>query len=709
MKKKQGERIKYFIDSILKDEEKGLLTIQGWAFDLLKKDSVTIDIKSNENLEEIIIREKYRTDIIEKYNLNKEASTGFFITLKVKDFSGIIPIKFCSENDIVTFQVYPRKKYKNYNSVTGSSSYPIIMIRRVFGYLKRNGLKNTIKRIKIEKNKRNINYEKWIADNEKDNSIVEESLSYTPLISVVMPVYNVEEKWLVLCIKSVINQTYNNWELCIADDCSTKPHIKKILDQYSQMDSRIKVVYRTENGHICEATNSAIKIANGEYVALLDNDDELSPNALYEIAKVLNVDPTYDLIYSDEDKIDKNGKRRDPAFKSDWAPDTLLSTNYISHLGVYRKNIIQQIGGFRKGFEGAQDYDLVLRFTEKTDRIAHISKILYHWRMLDSSTAVNQDSKGYAFEAGLKALQDAMARRGIEAFVKHGASPGLYDVYYNVAKEELVSIIIPTRDNANDLKKCIDSIFKKTTYPKYEVIIANNGSREKETTDLLELYKEKYDNFKVVDINIPFNFSKINNIASDHANGKYLLFLNNDTEVINNNWLSNMVSFAQFERIGAVGAKLYYPDDTIQHAGVIVGHSGVAGHGHVEFPKGDLGYFGRLAINCNYLAVTAACMMVKKEDFSRIGGFNEGLAVAFNDVDLCIRLYEAGKVNVWLHETELYHFESKSRGAENTCEKQKRFDEEERYMHKKWKKYIKNDPYYNPNLSLKYGDYSLKI
>ena len=703
--KKENCRIEYCIDSIYKDEDKSLITIQGWAFETGSNRELDVEIQDTDQYVEISINKKYRVDIIEKYDLPREIEVGFFITLKVRSFDGKAKFLFKGESSEKIIEI---KLSKDYTARNKNTAHPILLLKRGINYFRRNGFKSAIKRLKIEKNKYKNNYSEWIKNNE---TVVEspEILEYNPLFSVVMPVYNVDEKWLSLCIDSVLNQTYQNWELCIADDCSTKEHVRSVLENYKKKDSRIKVIYRKENGHICNATNSALEIATGEYIVLLDNDDELALNALYEVAKVINQDRTVDLIYSDEDKIDKNGKRMDPAFKSDWAPDTLLSTNYISHLGVYRKSIVEDIGGFRPGYEGAQDYDLVLRFTEKTERIAHIPKVLYHWRMLETSTAVNQDSKGYAFEAGLKALQDAINRRGIVAEVEHGASPGLYNVNYKVLNEELVSIIIPTRDKVSDIKKCIDSIFEKTSYENYEIIIADNGSEEKETLDYFKDITELHKNVNIVRIDIPFNFSKINNIAAGKANGKYLLFLNNDTEIINSEWLSKMVSFAQFKRIGAVGAKLYYPDNTIQHAGVIVGHSGVAGHGHCEFPRGDFGYFGRLVINCDYLAVTAACMMVKKEDFDAINGFEEDLSVAFNDVDFCIRLYELGKVNVWAYQAELYHYESKSRGAENTCEKQKRFDEEERYMYEHWKKYIENDPYYNKNLSLKDADYSLRI
>lgn len=547
-----------------------------------------------------------------------------------------------------------------------------IKAKKGFKYMAKNGISHTIQRAKIEKLRNQASYPNWLARNEVlDIEAMTQEIAtfhYQPKISIAMPVYNVEEKWLRLCIDSILNQVYTNWELCMADDASTDPNVKKILTEYQQLDERIRVVFREQNGHISEATNSALAIATGEFVALLDNDDELAINAFYEVVKVLNENPKLDLIYSDEDKIDMDGNRSDPAFKPDWSPDLLLGTNYISHLGVYRRSILEEIGGFRKGYEGSQDYDLVLRFTEKTtkERIKHIPKVLYYWRMLPTSTAVDQGSKGYAFEAGLRAVQDALVRRGINGHATHGAANGLYDVYYDIESEKLVSIIIPTKNGYKDVQRCVSSIIEKTTYQNYEIIMADNGSTDPKMHELYAEFEQQLPGrFFVESIDIPFNFSTINNRAAKKAHGEYLLFLNNDTEVITENWLTLMVSFAQQERIGCVGAKLLYPNNTVQHAGVILGLGGVAGHGHYGYPHGDLGYFGRLAINVNYSAVTAACLLMKKADFDAVGGFEEAFTVAFNDVDLCLKVQALGRDNVWLHEAELYHFESQTRGYDD--------------------------------------------
>lgn len=583
-------------------------------------------------------------------------------------------------------------------------------------YARTHGVKKAIRRVKLELKPGSIDYAEWISRHEKPDLKEQrkeaQGFAYRPLISILMPVYNVEIKWLEKCIDSVLDQTYDHWELCISDDASTDPAIRKCLESYQAKDDRIKVVFRKENGHISLATNSALEIAEGEFIALLDNDDELPPFALYEVAKVLNVHPELDVIYSDEDKIDADGNRFDPHFKADWSPDTLMGNNYISHLGVYRTSIVKELGGFRKGYEGSQDYDLVLRVTEQipADHIYHIDRVLYHWRTIPGSTASNGEAKSYIYDSGVKALTDALSRRNIKGSVRPGRISGFYEIAYDVLQEDLVSVIIPTKNGYEDLKTCVDSIIEKTSYSNYEIIIADNGSTDPKMQELFAEYKHQLkDRFIVELIDIPFNYSRINNLAAEKANGKYFLFLNNDTEVIEPDWMTVMVSYAQFDRIGCVGAKLFYPDDTTQHAGVLLGIGGVAGHALNNYDRTHCGYFGRLVIDVNYLAVTAACMMVKAADFNAVNGFDETLEVAFNDVDLCLKVYELGRYNVYAHQAELYHFESKSRGYEDTPEKQRRFAGEIKKMQDKWPAYIAHDPFYNDNLTKEgIGDFSLR-
>ncbi|EGO8267661.1 glycosyltransferase family 2 protein [Enterococcus faecalis] len=711
-----NEDIKVIFDSIYRDKTTNNLTITGWALDTITKESPTFTINNENQVSAYNIQRVLREDVNQIYQTEPAIEAGFVVTLEGIKQKKVLPFHFQSSAHVITVDFPLNKKYPVIPGTEDKVTRLWIKAKKGFKYMAKNGISHTIQRAKIEKLRNQASYPNWLARNEVlDIEAMTQEITtfhYQPKISIAMPVYNVEEKWLRLCIDSILNQVYTNWELCMADDASTDPNVKKILTEYQQLDERIRVVFREQNGHISEATNSALAIATGEFVALLDNDDELAINAFYEVVKVLNENPELDLIYSDEDKIDMDGNRSDPAFKPDWSPDLLLGTNYISHLGVYRRSILEEIGGFRKGYEGSQDYDLVLRFTEKTtkERIKHIPKVLYYWRMLPTSTAVDQGSKGYAFEAGLRAVQDALVRRGINGHATHGAANGLYDVYYDIESEKLVSIIIPTKNGYKDVQRCVSSIIEKTTYQNYEIIMADNGSTDPKMHELYAEFEQQLPGrFFVESIDIPFNFSTINNRAAKKAHGEYLLFLNNDTEVITENWLTLMVSFAQQERIGCVGAKLLYPNNTVQHAGVILGLGGVAGHGHYGYPHGDLGYFGRLAINVNYSAVTAACLLMKKADFDAVGGFEEAFTVAFNDVDLCLKVQALGRDNVWLHEAELYHFESQTRGYDDKGKKKKRFEQEKVMMEEKWGPLIENDPFYNPNLTRDIPNFSLRI
>lgn len=553
-----------------------------------------------------------------------------------------------------------------------------------------------------------MQYEPRTADYQRISEMIK-LLAYQPLISIVVPVYNTPETYLREAIDSVMGQVYSNWELCLADDASTEPYIRTILEEYAKKDRRIKVVFREENGHISKTSNSALELATGEFVALLDHDDVLRPEALYEVVFLLNRHPEADMIYSDEDKIDEVGNRRDPFFKPDWSPDSFLTRMYTCHLGVYRRSIINEIGGFRAGYEGSQDYDFVLRFTEKTDRIFHIPKILYHWRIHQQSAASGTEAKPYAYEAAKKALSDALERRGEPGSVKDAAYLGHYNIRYEIHGSPKVSIIIPTRDLGKILNQCLESIFNKSTYPNYEVILIDNGSTEEETKDVISYWlKQESARFYCHRLDIPFNFSKLNNHGASHASGEFLLFLNNDTEVITPDWIEAMLEQAQRKSIGAVGAFLLYPDDTIQHAGVVVGLGALAGHVFNATPSDSPGYFGQLLTINNYSAVTAACLMCRREVFEAVNGFNEDLAVALNDIDLCLKIMEKGYRNLTTPNAKLYHHESKSRGYEDSPEKQARFQAECDYMKQRWSEIYQNDPYYNPNLSRQHGDYRIR-
>ena len=564
-------------------------------------------------------------------------------------------------------------------------------------------------------------YELWILKNEKNVAVKrkhdkEEVLNFEcqPKISIIIP-FDPSGAGITAAIESVINQIYENWELCIAF-APSQSDVRKNLESYTKKDARIKIRILTENRGISQNFNEALSLATGEFIGLLHAGDELSPDALYEVISTLQNNRTADLIYSDEDKIDSDGKRSDPFFKPDWTPDLFLSSMYTGNLVVYNKKIIDKTGGFREGYDGCQEYDLALRFIEKTDRIYHIPKILYHRRItLDTAPpAFGTDSEITA----KKALNEYMKRNNIDGEVSEGLCTGSYNLKRKLLKTPLVSVIIPTKDNVVVLKRCIDSILQKTSYSNYEIIIVDNNSKEDKTYDYFRNI-ETIQNVKILKFEKKFNFSEINNFAVKNASGEILLFLNNDTEVITNDWMTAMLEHAQQNEVGAVGCKLLYPDNTIQHAGVILGinsisipfENGVAEHAHKHFPKSDNGYFGRINVIQNFSAVTAACMMVRKEVFEAAGGFDEqNLKVSFNDIDLCLKIRELGYRIVYTPYAELYHYESLSRGYEDTQEKCEQSVREFRYMREKWGKIIDNgDPYYNPNLSLRYDDFRIKI
>lgn len=536
-------------------------------------------------------------------------------------------------------------------------------------------------------------YLNWINNNKDEKEY--KKLKYTPLMSFIVPVYNAPPKLLEECLQSLLNQNYDNFEICIVDDHSTNDETLNTLKKYEK-NSKIKIKYRKENGMISKASNDAIKLASGEFIVLVDNDDTIEKDALYYFVEALNNNKTIDMLYSDEDKLDYSGNRMEPHFKPDWSPDTFMCLNYICHLTAIRKSIVDKLGGFRSEYDGSQDYDLFLRVTEQTQKIYHVPKILYHWRQTSTSTAGYLGNKSYAYLAGKKALEDSLKRRKIEGEIYDNPKVSTYLVKYkhNFPK---VSIIIPIKDKANLTKVCIDSLYTIMNYKNFEIIVVDNGSKEQETLEMLKEYKKEHKNFKVLTINEEFNYSHLNNEAVKISTGDYILFLNNDTKVLNPNFLEEMVGYASRDHVGCVGIKLLYKDKKVQHAGVVLGYGGVAGHIYVPYDRNDVGLFGRLAMPYNYTAVTAACMLVKKTKFNEVGGFDENLKVALNDVDLCLSILEKGYYNVCLSNIEMYHFESKSRGYEVTKQKQERFKEEEKYMKNKWGNKLNTDKYFSKN------------
>lgn len=527
--------------------------------------------------------------------------------------------------------------------------------------------------------------------------------------SVVVALYNTPEDYLRKMIESVLYQTYDNLELCLVDG-SDKKHrgVRKICREYQYYDNRIRYKKLKKNLGISDNTNICIDMSVGDYIVLFDHDDLLHPSALYECMKAIT-ERKADFIYTDENTFTNTiDDAFSPHHKPDFSPDYLRSMNYICHLTTFSRGLYQKVGGFRKEFDGSQDYDMILRLTEQAEHIVHIPKILYYWRAHKQSVAMDIHAKDYCIDAAKAALKEHLQRVGLKGEIENGKFLSSYRIRYEIERNPLISIVIPNKDHVDELERCLKSIEERSTYENYEIIIVENNSEEKETFDFYDVL-QKDSRVKVVVWEEEFNYSAINNYGASFAKGEYLLLLNNDVEVISPDWLQEMLMFVQREDVGAAGAKLYYPDDTVQHAGVIVGLGGVAGHSHKYCEKDSLGYFARPVTVQNLSAVTAACLMVKKTIFDSLEGFDVGFRVAFNDVDFCMRIRKAGYLIVFTPYAELYHYESLSRGAEDTPEKVERFNGEIYRFKERWEKELaEGDPYYNPNLSLDYEDFRIK-
>ena len=590
---------------------------------------------------------------------------------------------------------------------------------KVTYYLKRYGVaatsKKVIKRAFHIKEDRKTNQEQYVIWME-NNKLTDEMLDVQrktkfkiePKISIVVPMYNTEKLFFKELIDSLKNQTYKNWELCLADG-SEVPN--ELLKDYMD-DGRIKYSFLNSNLGISENTNAAIKMATGDYIGFLDHDDILSQDALFEVVRAINENKNADFIYSDEDKIDENNERFEPYFKPDFSPETLECNNYITHFVVVKKDLLNEVGCLDSAFNGAQDFDFVLRATSKAKNVVHISKILYHWRVHRQSTAEVADAKPYAFEAGIKVVEKYLERTGKEGTVENGQDvPGIYKINYKVIGNPKVSILIPNKDNSKLLKDAINSIIENTTYNNYEIVVIENGSTEKET---LKYYDELKDKTKVkiirIDENGEFNYSRLINLGVKNVDGDFVLQLNNDTKILTKNWLEMMIGYSQQKEIGAVGGRLYYEDKTIQHAGIIVGLSGIAGNMLVNLPYGEKAYFGREAATRNVAAVTGACLLCRRELYEEVGYMDEEqFKVAFNDVDFCLKLLEKGYRNVYIPYVELYHYESKTRGYEYSKEKEERFNREAENFKNKWKEFLdKGDPYYNVNFTRETCNFDIK-
>lgn len=535
------------------------------------------------------------------------------------------------------------------------------------------------------------------------------SLAYRPLISVIVPVFDPSLEWLNAAIESVRGQYYDNWQLCLADDCSHNAAIREVLRDYAASDGRIRIVFLDRNHGISAASNAALALAEGEFVAFLDHDDELKLNALYEIAVLLNQNSDLDLIYTDEDKRDPNGRLVQPFFKPDWSPDLLLSMNYVCHLAVYRRALVTELAGLRSEYDFSQDHDLLLRFSELTQRIAHIPQPLYTWRMLPGSTARNADAKPAAREATINAITAALQRRGIAGRVAEGLWTSTYRVRYEIHDEPLVSIIVLARKSRDAVVTCVTSVLERTRYKNYELLLVEDPETEAESLAFLGQF-EANPRVRVLKLTSPLNSSALSNYAVGQALGEHILLLDSAIEVVDGGWLEAMVEHSQHPEVGAVGARLLYPDGRVQHGGLVLGIGGVAGHAHKHFPRDDIGYFFRAVVSQNFSAVTGTCLLMRRELYLAVGGLNaKELAAAFSDVDLCLRLREKGLLVVWTPYAELVLHESVNRAHDSTRQIQASLGSEMRYMHQRWGDLLTHDPYYNPNLTLEREDFSLIV
>lgn len=538
-------------------------------------------------------------------------------------------------------------------------------------------------------------------------------------ISILVPLYNTPEPFLRDMITSVLNQTYQNWELCLADGSDGEHgEVGRICREYLEKDSRIVYQKLLKNEGISGNTNECLKLATGEYIGLFDHDDILHPSTLYEYVKAVN-EQDADYIYCDETTF-KNGdinKMLTMHFKPDYAVDNLRANNYICHFSVFAKRLLEGEELFRSRFDGSQDHDMILRMTDRAKHIVHIPKLLYYWRCHEGSVASGIDAKPYVVAAAKGAVADHLRRHGFTHFqiTSTRAFETIFKIRYEIIGDPMISIVIPNKDHAADLKRCITSILEKSTYENYEIVIVENGSETKEIFDYYTSLKE-YDNIRVVTYEKPegqngFNYSAVNNFGVKQTKGDYILLLNNDTEVITVNWMEELLMYAQREDVGAAGAKLYYGNKTIQHAGVVLqlGAHRTAGHSHYGQSRENLGYMGRLCYAQNVSAVTGACLLVKKSLFEEVGGLDESFAISLNDVDFCLKLREKGLLNVFTPFAELYHYESVSRGLDDSGEKAERYNWESAHFREKWKTVLeKGDPYYNPNFSLDRSDFALK-
>lgn len=711
--KKIYHEVGYYLESEQAAEDR--VVISGWA---MGSEPVQFSVTNHKGEEvPLQVERYYRKDIAGIYEeAPADYKAGFKLTVKaagLKSFTLSMKSGEAESRYQTSLNRILMGKTKAHAAAPG-------LMKKIAAYYRRNGMNATFKRVFTKLlRKPEQDYHDWrkrhlISEQELERQRSQQPV-YAPLLSIVIPLYKTPRHYLKEMLDSVVAQTYTNWELCLADgsgrnNSGSESNLRSFVENRYGLDKRVRYVLLDSNKGIADNTNSGLLMVRGEYVVFADHDDILPPEALYECVAALNADSSIDMIYTDEDKVDMESRKYfEPNFKPDFNLDLLRSTNYICHLCMIKKTLLDKAGCLHSEYDGAQDYDFILRCAELAEHIHHIPKVLYHWRTHPDSTAVRPESKLYAFEAGKKALQEHYARLDIPAKVEHASFYGMYHTVYRWDEEPLISILIPNKDHLEDLQKCVHSILDKSAYQNFEFIVIENNSTEEKTFTGYKALEEACDKVRVVYYEGEFNFSKINNFGAAHAKGDYLLLLNNDTELISPDGLWEMLGYCMRGDVGAVGAKLCYPDDTIQHAGVVIGFGGVAGHTFIGSSRYDLGYQARIACAQNYSAVTAACLMTPRKVFEAVGGLTEELQVAFNDIDYCLKVRALGKLVVYTPYAELYHYESKSRGLEDTPEKVARFNREADLFRERWPDILLNgDPYYNPNLSLDKADFSLK-
>lgn len=707
--------IEFDVDSAILENEISMITVAGWAY---SNDCQQVQISiydDQDNIVESSCRHEIRMDLFRNGEiLEEQKNCGFRISFK------------CEKNKhyYIVFKTTKEKRIEKIELTRTSGSTMIKRyarhinaknIKKAITYVKRNGVSKLVHRLRYGSYIAQSDYQTWLfAQRVTKKNLETQSktkFAYSPKISILVATFNTKEEYLKEMIDTVVNQSYSNWELCIADG-STNDFVEKyVREHYSSYGDKIKFKKLDQNYGISGNTNKAFEMATGDYITVYDHDDTLELDCFYEIVKALQ-EYRYDVLYTDEDKFDDSTKMyNDPNLKPDFSEDLLRSHNYITHLFIVNKKIVDEVGYYNSEFDGSQDYDYIFRCVEKANAVYHIPRILYHWRMHPESTAQNPENKMYCYDAGKRAIEAHYKRVGVEATVEFLPKPmyGMYHTIYSTKDNPLVSILIPNYNHKSILKTCIDSLYNVNTYKNFEIVIVENNSTEKEIFDYYEELKKQHDNIQVVTYKGEFNYSRINNFGMKYTNGDYVLLLNNDTEVISPNALSEMVGCILRPEVGAVGAKLLYEDDTVQHAGVVIGFSGYAGHVNHGINKDDYGYMVRARINCNYSAVTAACMMVKKSVFNQVGGFDEQFVVACNDVDLCLKICKENYLIVYNAFALWHHYESKSRGYDDASqEKTWRFNKEVEKFQDKWKDVLINgDPFYNSNWNIQYGPFRL--